>query len=237
MLRYAEASDWWGLVRVFTKSLSDSSFDEMILLLHSKEPKYQGWVSRYVRQVVYENIEEIPDCLQAKTAGHTDLRARADPSSGFLTSVGRPVEPENDDDQQKQPALPEEDVLSPIGGEPPVDNSSHHQVSASPEEIQAVRVFEAAYHRVSKRKKEVLRGIDATRTRLWSLLRERASSMKWSGHTRYKLLMQGPLGHVLVCLYYVKRFADYINKDSKKQLRGGDHKMLEKLIEKSDRSR
>jgi hypothetical protein len=32
-------------------------------------------------------------------------------------------------------------------------------------------------------------------------------------------------------------FAEHINKDSKKQLQGSDHKRLEELIERSDRSR
>ena len=237
MLRYAEAPDWRGLVLVFTRSLSDSTFDEMILLLHSKAPKYQRWVSRHVRPVMYENIEEIPGRLRAKIAGESDVRAEVDLSPSFPISDGPPIEPENDDGQQKQPALPEEDVLSPVGDKHPVGNSSHHEVSVSPEEIKAILVIETAYHRISTRRKEVLKGINATRARLWSLLHERASSMEWSRKTRYKLLMQGPLGHVLVCLDGVKMFADYINRDSKKQLRAGDHKRLEEFIERSDRSR
>ena len=218
-LRYAEAPDWWGLVKVFTRSLSDSALDEMVLLLHSKAPKYQGWVSRYVRTVMYDKLEEIPDRLRSKAAGR---------------SGGRPIEPENDDGLQKQLALPEEDVLNPTDGEANIDNGGQDEASASPEEIQAALVIAAAYHRFSKRKKEVLKGINATRARLWSLLHTRASFMEWS---RYKLLMQGPLVHVLVCLDGVKMFADYINKDSKKRLQGGGHKKLEELIERSDRSR
>ena len=222
---------------MFTRSLYDSAFDEMIHLLHSKAPRFQGWVSRYVRQVVYENIGEIPDRLRAKAAGRPDARARADPSSGFSNPERRPRGPENDGSQQKQPVLPEEVVLNPKDGEHPVDNNSQHEVSASPEEIQAVLVIETAYHRISTRRKEVLKGICATRARRWSMLHERVSSMEWSRHSKYKLLMQGPLVHVLVCLDGVKIFADYINKYSKKQLRGDDHKRLEELIDRSDRSR
>jgi hypothetical protein len=61
----------------------------------------------------------------------------------------------------------------------------------------------------------------------------------WNGQgtVRYKLLMQGPLVHVLVCLDGIKMFADQVNRDSKKQLKGDDHKRLEELIERSDRSR
>jgi len=86
------------------------------------------------------------------------------------------------------------------------------------------------------RKKEVLKGIDATRTRLWSHLHRQASSMEWASHRQYKLLMQGPLVHVLVCLDGIKMFADHISKVSKKKLRGDDHRRLEELIEMSDRS-
>ena len=230
-LRYADAYDWRGLVNVFTKSLSDSTLDEMVLLLHSKAPKYEAWVSRYVRIVMYENLEEIPDRLRAKAAGRTDIRVSADPPRDF------PTEPENDDDQQKHPGLPEEDVLNPSDGEPPVAEGGQDEVSASPEEIRAVLIIEAAYYRVMAQKKEVLKGKDATRARVWSLLRDRASSMESPKYTRYKLLMQGPLVHVLVCLDGIKMFADQTNRDSKKQLQGDDHRRFEELIERSDRSR
>ena len=219
------------------KSLSDSTFDEMILLLHYRAPKYQGRTPQYVRRIMYENIKEIPDRFRGKNAGRVDPRAGVEPSPGPPNSEGILIEPENDDGRQKQPALPEEGAFGPDGVEPPVNNNSQDEVSASPKEIQAVLVIEAAYHRVSTRRKEVLKGIDATRARLWSLLHSRASSMEWSRHTKYKFLMKGPLVHVLVCLDGVKMFADYISKDSKKQLRGGDHKRLEELIERSDRSR
>ena len=222
---------------MFTRSLSDSTFDEMVLLLHSKAPKYQGWVSRYVRTIVYENIEEIPDRVRAKATGRVDMRAPIDPPLGFPTTEEHPIEPENDDGQQKQLNLPEEDVLNPRDGEPPVDNGGQEEASASPEETQAALTIEAAYRRVMTRKKVVLKGVNATRARLWSLLRDRASSMEWPRRTQYKLLMQGPLVHVLVCLDGIKMFADQVNKDSKKQLQKGDHRKMEELIERSDRSR
>ena len=151
-LSYAEALDWRGLVNVFTKSLSDSTLDEMVLLLYSKAQKFQGWVSRYVRTVMYENLEEILDHLRAKAAGCADPRAQTD------LPEGHPIEPENEDDQQKHPALPEEDVLSPGDDEPPVDNGGHEETLASPEEIRVAHKIEAAYHRVITRKKEVLKG-------------------------------------------------------------------------------
>ena len=209
----------------------------MILLLYSKVPKYRGWVSRYVRIVKHENIEQIPDRLRVKATTRVDTRAQVDPPPSFPTSEGHPIEPENDDSRQKDPALPEENVLNPSDGEPSVDIGGQEEVSASPEEIKAALTIEAAYHRVVTRKKDLLKGIDATRSRLWSHLNNQASSMEWSRHSRYKLLMQGPLVHVLVCLDGIKVFADYINRDSKKQLRGDDHSRLEELIERSDRSR
>jgi len=221
---------------VFTRSLADSTLDEMILLLHSRAPKFQGWVSRYVRTVKYDHIEEIPDRVRVKGTARADTRAPTG-APGFPTPEGYPIEPENDDGQQKHPDLPEEDVLNPSDGETPVDNDDQEEASASPEEIQAALKIEAAYRRVITRKKEDLKGIDATRARLWSLLRGRALSMKDPRHKRYKMLMQGPLAHVLACLDGVKMFADKTSRDSKKQLQGGDHSRLEELIKRSDRSR
>ena len=193
----------------------------MILLSHSKAPKYQGWVSRHVRTVTYDNIEEIPDRLRAKAVGR---------------SGGRVMEAENDDGRQKQLGLPE-DVLNSNDNETIIDNDNQDETTASPEEIRAVRVIEAAYHCFSKRKREVLKGTDATRAHVWSLLYNRASSMEWSTRSRYRLLMQGPLVHILVCLDSIKIFADSTNRGAKKQLQGANHKRYEELIERLDQSR
>ncbi|KAF9778765.1 hypothetical protein BJ322DRAFT_1114103 [Thelephora terrestris] len=216
---YTEAPDWWGLVKVFTKSLSNSTLDEMVLLLYSKAPEYQGWVSRYVRVVMHDNLAEIPDRLRTKPASNSE---------------GRSVEPENDDVQQQQLDLPEEDVLNPLNDtEVNIDNGGQEEASASPEEIQAVLVIGAAYHRFSKRKQAALY---STTSRLWSLFHKRASSMEWSERKGYKLLMQGPLVHVLVCLDSIKILADHIKEDLGKQLQRSDHDRLEEFIEKSDKA-
>ena len=80
-------------------------------------------------------------------------------------------------------------------------------------------------------------GIDTIRAHLWSLLHDQASSMEWQSHKQYKLLMQGLLVHVLMCLDGIKMFMEQVNKDSNEQLKGDDHKKLEELIEMSDRPR
>jgi len=235
-LRYAEATDWPGLVYAFTRSLSDSRFDEMILLLHSKAPKFRGWVPQFVRTVKYENVEEIPDRLRAKITPRPDTRAPANLPSRS-TPKGHLAEPGGDDGQQKHPESPEDGIPNSSSGEVPIDNGGQEEVSASHKEIQAALKIEAAYHRVMIRKKEALKGIDATRARLWSLLHDRASSIKWQKHEQYKLLIQGPLVHVLVCIDGIKIFAEQVNKDSKEQLKGDDHKKLEELIDILDQSR
>ena len=207
---------------MLVKSLSDSPFDEMILLLCSEAPKYQGLISRYVRTVMYDNIDEIPDRLRAKAIG---------------CPGGRVMGAENDYVRLKQLGLPEEDVFNPDDSETFIDNDDQDEITVSPEEIRAVLVIEAAYHRFSKRKSEVLKGIDATRAHIWSLLHIRASSMEWSTRRHYRLLMQGPLVHILVCLDGIKIFADYTNKGAKKQLQGTNHEKFKELIERSNQSR
>jgi len=176
---------------------------------------------------MYDNIEEVPDRLRAAAIVRADIRATADP-----TLEGRPAELENEDGQQKRSDLPEEDVLNPREDEAPVDSGRQEEASPSPEEVRAALTFEVAYRRVMARKKA-----DLKRVRLWSLLHDRASSMEWPKGKRYKLLMQGPLGHVLACLDGIKMFADQTKMDSKKQLRRADHTRLEELIERFDASR
>ena len=120
------------LANVFTKPLSDSTLDKMTLLLHFKAFKNQGWVSQYYRTVKYETIE---DRVRAKATGRADMRAPADPSPGFPTPEGHPIEPENDSDNQwKYSDLPE-DVPNSSDGGPPIDNGGRKKASASPEGI------------------------------------------------------------------------------------------------------
>ncbi|KAF9642479.1 hypothetical protein BDM02DRAFT_2092583 [Thelephora ganbajun] len=147
---------------------------------------------------MYENIKEIPDRLREKATDRADARELADPSPGFPTSEGHPVEPGGGEGQRNHNGLPEEGLLNPSDGEPPVDNGSQEEASASPEEVRAVLTIEATYHRVIKRGKEVLKGISTTRARLW----------EWPRNKRYKLLIQGPLVHTLVCLGGIKMFAE-----------------------------
>ena len=169
------------LANVFTKPLSDSTLDKMTLLLHFKAFKNQGWVSQYDWTVKYETIE---DRVRAKATGRADMHVPADPPLGLPTPEDHPIEPENDsDNQRKHPDLPE-DVPNLSDGGPPVDNGGREKASVSPEEIRVAHTIKAAYYRPTGRKKEVLKGIDATNARLWSLLRDRASRVidhSWDG--------------------------------------------------------
>ena len=238
--RYTEARDWQGLEKVFMRSLSDSTLDEMVQLWHSKAGKHRGWVPPCVRSVKYETIEEIPGLVRAKPGTRRmDMRAREDLLDlppNLPTSEAPPVEAANNDGQERPSDLLE-DILNPSDSEAPVDSSGQEEVATSPEQVQACLKIAAMYHRFVKRKKEALKGIDATRARLWSLLHQRVSSMDWQTQKQYRLLMQGPLVHVLVCLDAIKLSADRINKESNEQLKGDDHTMFEELMDRSDRTR
>ena len=209
----------------------------MIQLLHSKAGKFRGWVPPCVRSVKYETVEEIPDRVRAKPgARRIDTRARAGPLPSHPTPEDPPVESANNGGQEKPSDLPE-DILNPSNSEAPVDNSGQEEVTAPPEKVQAYLKIAAMYCRFMERRKEALKGIDATRARLWSLLHQRVLSMDWQTQRQYRPLMQGPLVHVLVCLDAVKLSADQINKESKEQLKEDDHKKFEELMDRSDRSR
>jgi hypothetical protein len=105
-LRYAEAPDWRGLVNAFTKSLSDSTLDEMILLLHSKAQNTKDG---------YHDTSG-PSCMKISKRSQT-ASARRPPHvaqthvhrptllPGFPTSEGHPIEPENDDGPAEAPCL------------------------------------------------------------------------------------------------------------------------------------
>ena len=253
---YADAQSWDDLEYACTESLKNTSLDEIILLLHTTIPGSHGRRSKYVRQVFYNRLDEVPELLLSMAPGA--LRAVA-----TITQQQRPhveaatgVQSEDDygQEQEKCIDIPQERIADVteevvVAGGDHEQETDETQVNAA-KMIQdayrrhleqrragAARRIQVAYRRHLKRTSIIRQGIDATQVRYWHLLRKRSMKMEWSKGSRYYLLFRVPLAYILVCLDAVKAFVESEKKEAKKRVMTEDDRGLEELMKSLNQHR
>ena len=253
---YADAKYWDDLVYAFTESLRGSLLDEIIHLLHASIPGSHGWRSKYVRQVSYDWLEEVPKLLLSMAPNTWRIGTTPDYQQQPYVETTTEVQPGIDHDGQGQPKhidIPQEKITD--GEEVDTSDGDHEQEidetrTSAAKTIQdayrrhlerkrasAARKIQAAYRRHLKRKSIIRRGIDATQVRCWHALRKRSMEIKWSKDSRYYLLFRVPLAYILVCLDEIKGFVESEKKDAKKWVMTEDDKNLEDLMDALDQYR
>ena len=253
---YAAAESWDDLAYAFTKSLKNSSLDEMVLLLHTTLPDPAGWQSKYVRPVSYDRLDEVPELLLSMTPNV--LETGTTPTQ--RPRVGAATETQLDGDrggkgQQKCIDVPEERisdgkevdvVISGGGHEEEIDKTRVDAAKAIQDTYRhylerkragAARKIQDAYRRHLRRKNIIRQGIDATQAYYWHLLRRRSMEMEWSKTSRYYLLFRVPLAYILACLDAIKTFVESEKKEAKKRVMTEDDKDLEELMKALDQHR
>ena len=232
---YTWVRDWSELAQVFRKSFTDSAMDELILLLHSKSPRPHGWRANFARLVVYDRLEDILSGVAFRTSKQV-----VEPT---LPHPGQPMAVVVDKVHENHDGTHEQDI--PLEN---VADDDHEQDSESQEdhEVQtpelqakndAARRIQAACTRHLERKKAVPTGIHAIRARFWGQLQTRAAGMTWSHPSRYRLILQGPMVHVLVCLDLLGAAADSAKREVKERAKVAHHEELEELMESQKRYR
>lgn len=210
--------------------------DELILLLHSKSPRPYGWQSGFARPLFYDNLEDVTSGTAFQTSKHDELPI-SHPSQPSTSATYDQVDG-NHDGALEQEDTPHENAMED-DEEPDLVAQEDHEVQ-TPElqaKIDAARKIQAACIRYLERKNVVLTGVNATRARFWSQLQERAIGMTWSHSSKYKLILQGPLVHILVCLDVIGAAAGSAKRDVKKRSKAAHHEELEELMESQARYR
>jgi len=234
---YAWAQGWNDLIQAFRNSFTDSAMDELVLLLYSKSSRPYGWKSKFARPLIYDKLEDITSGIGSQSSKH--------PNGPPMLHPGQPNTAGADDQVGDNRGREREPEGTPHGNVMEDDNeedlvTQENQDAQSPElqaKIAAARKIQAACIRHLKRKKVVPTDIHATRARFWSQLEARAAGMTWSRPSRYKLVLRGPLVHVLVCLDVVGTAADSEKRDVKKRSKVAHHQELEELMESQARYR
>ena len=236
MVRYAWAQSWNDLLQAFRSSFADSAMDELILLLYSKSPRPYGWRSGFARPLIYDRLEDVASGIGSQTPKHPDGPPMFYPSHSNTVETDDQTD-DNRGGEREQECTPQENTMEDDNEEDLVQESQDAQSPEFQEKIAAARKIQAACIRHLKRKKAIPTGTHATRTRFWNQLQARTAGMTWGRPSRYKLALQGPLVHILVCLDVIGTAADSAKGDVKKRSKTAHHQELEELMESQARYR
>lgn len=211
--------------------------DELILLLNSRSPRPYGWSSNFARPLIYDRLEDIIPGIASQTSTNLDGPPMPHPSHSNAAATYTEVY-DNHDGEHEPEDTTHENVMEDEDEQDLVAQEGHEvQTPESQAKIDAARKIQAACVRHLKRKKDVPTGIHATRARFWSQLHARAAGMAWNHPSRYKLILQGPLVHILVCLDIIGAAAGSAKRDVKKRSKVAHHQELEELMESQARYR
>ena len=235
---YAWARDWNGLVRAFRSSFTDSVMDELILLLYSKSPRPYGWRSTFARPVIYDKLEDITSGIAFQAPRQVDGPLGVSRLSQPSTVIdSHPVGDDHDGDQEQEDTPHENTAEDDLEEYLVVQEGPEAQTPEFQAKIHAAKKIQATCIRYLERKKAIPTGIHAIRMRFWSQLRTRAAGMAWGHTSRYKLTLQGPVVHVLVCLDVIGAATNSAKREVKKRSKVAHHEELEELMESQARYR
>ncbi|KAJ6614863.1 hypothetical protein B0H10DRAFT_2042924 [Mycena sp. CBHHK59/15] len=221
-MKYVYAESWTSLAWAVRASTAGSMLDEMVQLLHADQ--YQPREFRWVRQIVYKKLEDIPRLLGSSPSisfqNTNDLATERTPTQGDAQ--------EDDDSEIDTGEEPVVDVDERLPDHLLVDLPSVSEPAArSEEEMQAAakihKAILGAHRRAAQRKRGEIKS---------SLAGGSPKSVTMDRvHRLYRVYLLGPLPHLLLCLDIVHTHAQKEAKQLRKDLTSAEHEALE-LVDK-----
>lgn len=230
-LKYVDASSWTSLTRAVRSSTEGSPQDEMVQLLYA--PRHQPPELRGVRQIVYQQFDDIPRLLGsvpsiASTESiSVDEREAARVVPLIQNAQTDDVREDHDADSDER-RLPE-NVAIDVPVVEPVARSEEELTTAA----KIRKGILQAHHRVKQRKQgaskpSLAAGLSEIFTECMA-----ASSTIDRRHRLYRVYFLGPLPHLLLCLDIVRTRAQ---KEAKQiaatEYKTAEHEALEILDQK-----
>ncbi|KAJ6573822.1 hypothetical protein DFH09DRAFT_1361892 [Mycena vulgaris] len=227
--KYVEAHSWSNLTRAVRASTDGSPLDEMVQLLYSTRP--QPPAIRGVRQIVYEQVTDIPRLLGTSTSIASTNSASHEYQSAPAVPAPQPEQREDRDDAHEDgddERLPDDVPLDM----PPVVEAE----ARSEEELAAAETIRKAILRAHRRVEQHKRGtgkssLAAGLAEFFTECRGQSVTMD-RPHRLYRVYFLGPLPHLLLCLDIVHTHAQKEAKQIKKDLKTAEHQALETLDQK-----
>ena len=219
------------MVGAIHRSTKDSPLDELTQLYH--ESKKGNPPPLNVRRVVYKSNTEVMELLSnSKPAVISNLRPEA-PVFVPKPRVDQVSEEIEDAEPEQEIEEPEMDSTDIIGAGTFVESITvtalpEANLPPSEEQINATRVIQTAYRKsLRRRRKSTKNTLQATRASFFDACLEESLKMEWPNGIYYRLLLLGPLPHVLVCLSAAHSWAIDTKVRNKKRLKVALHQELE----------
>lgn len=136
---------------------------------------------------------------------------------------------------------PSYNAFNSYGQQPNKDSTRFVKVVLweSQEKLDAAGRIEATYIRHLTRKKafSMSTDVNAIRVRFWIQLQTRTAEMDWGRLSVYKLMLLGPVVHILVCLEVLGAATESAKRDARKRFNVAHHQELEDLMKSMERYR
>jgi hypothetical protein len=213
------------------RSTKGSPLDELVQLYH--ESKKGNPPPLNVHRVVYKSNPEVMGLLNnSKPVVISNLRPDA-PVFVPKPRVDQVSEEIEDAEPEQEIEEPEMDSTDIIGAGTFVESITvpalpEANLPPSEEQINATRVFQTAYRKLLRRRRKSTKNtLQATRASFFDACLEESLKMEWPNGIYYRLLLLGPLPHVLVCLSAAHSWAIDTKARNKKRLKVALHQELE----------
>ncbi|KAH8101589.1 hypothetical protein BXZ70DRAFT_104267, partial [Cristinia sonorae] len=233
--QFVQGVGWKDMVRALRRyeSSQATGLDEWVQLIDEKLVKVPLNQSNGIRVISFKDRADIPILLNGGTVGHK-LRAEAEP---FVPRFALLAQTEDDDDgEEEEAAIDGEGETADLEvAASAVDAGRVERVEPTKEEIQAARVFQRVYRRRMRHRRFVAPASAEARARWFGGLLETSKSVQLE--RQYRLLMLGPLVHVLVCLEKVYLSINSMRKRAIRKLHTTAHRELEEVQEQADKAR
>ncbi|KAK0478174.1 hypothetical protein IW261DRAFT_1482258 [Armillaria novae-zelandiae] len=203
-IRYVDAASrsWDEFAKVIRRSLQHDSTDEMIQLLHKSKAPVNGYAVLGVRQVVYDDLANIPVLLDPSA-----LKAISQ-TSELHTETSTHM---GDDQTEEVEHLPHAET---------VRDEDMTRPEPSEQEITAAIHIQRVYRRVLSRRRGIAKsGIAGLHAQIYSSCTKEVSRLGDSPRLYLRLFL-GPLPHILVCLETVRADSLSHKRNTKDRLKG-----------------
>jgi hypothetical protein len=219
------------VVAAIHRSTKGSPLDELVQLYH--ESKKGNLPPLNVRRVVYKSNPEVMGLLNnSKPAVISNLRPDAPVfvPKPRVDQVSEEIEDAGPEQEIEEPEMDSTDIIGAGTFVESITVTALPEVNLPPseEQINATCVIQTAYRKLLRRRRKSTKNtLQATRASFFDACLEESLKMEWPNGIYYRLLLLGPLPHVLACLSAAHSWAIDTKVRNKKRLKVALHQELE----------
>jgi len=234
--RYITARNWPSLLRTFLETLARKDSQETIQLVSVDHPSAKVFIPG-ARPVMYKSLSELSEQLKSETV----YRCKAAVDYTFNPPSSKPSRPSVAPAHLQNTTMYEHGFTdhesTSISAVTTTMTNEGLATCSARKILQCYRTYKRRHAVQAERKQDIA----MLRNQCFSDFLHAAAHIHWPAQRqlsllerRYRLLYQGPLPHILVCLQHVRNYAHREKKAANKSLLAGNHLDLE-IVEEQRR--